>query len=111
VLFFASTGTGTMEAALVNVLAPGDSILISTHGWFGECFVAIAQSLSARCAPDPVQIAASVRARDYRAVVIVQNEISTGVVADLAAIGAILRDLPTLLIVDSVSGLDGVENN
>jgi len=55
------------------------------------------------------EIEARVRAADYRAVVVVHNESSTGVVADLAAIGAVLRHRPTLLIVDSVSGLGGIE--
>jgi aspartate aminotransferase-like enzyme len=49
------------------------------------------------------------RAADYRAVVVVHNESSTGVVADLAAIGGVLRNCSTLLVVDSVSGLGGIE--
>jgi aspartate aminotransferase-like enzyme len=58
---------------------------------------------------DPSAIEGRLRAADYRAVVVVHNESSTGVVADLAAIGGILRDRPTLLVVDSVSGLGGIE--
>ena len=49
------------------------------------------------------------KAKPYRAVVVVHNESATGVVADLAAIGAVLRDTETLLVVDSVSGVGGVE--
>ena len=40
---------------------------------------------------------------------VIHNESATGVVADLAAIGAVLRDTETLLVVDSVSGVGGVE--
>ena len=118
VLLFGSSGTGAMEAALANVLSPGDALLIVVAGQFGERFAAIAAAMGARVdqldvpwgqAPDASDIAARVRARNYRAVVCVHNESSTGVVADLAAIGAVLRDTPTLLIVDSVSGVGGVE--
>lgn len=118
VLFFASSGTGMMEACLVNVLAPGEAVLIPTHGQFGERFAGIARTLGASvdtvdvpwgCGVDPADIAARLAKRDYRALVIVHNESSTGVVADLAGIGAVLRERPTLLVVDSVSGLGGIE--
>src|SRR5205807_8944818 len=59
--------------------------------------------------PDAAAIAERVKAKAYRAVVVVHNESATGVVADIAAIGAVLRDSETLLVVDSVSGVGGVE--
>lgn len=118
VLFFASSGTGVMEASLVNILAPGDRLLVCVNGQFGERFAAIAKALGAEvdilevpwgCAIDAGDIERRVAAKDYRAVVVVHNESSTGVVADLAAIGASLRHTPALLVVDSVSGLGGIE--
>lgn len=118
ILFFASSGTGMMEAALVNVLGPGERVLISGHGQFGERFAAIAEALGVSvdlmdipwgCAPEPEAIEARLRSADFRAVVIVHNESSTGVVADLPAIGRIVRETPALLVVDSVSGLGGIE--
>ncbi|HXW24997.1 MAG TPA: alanine--glyoxylate aminotransferase family protein [Xanthobacteraceae bacterium] len=118
VLLFGSSGTGAMEAALANVLDAGDAVLVVVHGQFGERFAAIAGGMGARVdclevpwgeAPDPAAIAAKVRARDYRAVVCVHNESSTGVVADVAAIGEALRETPSLFIVDSVSGVGGLD--
>jgi len=118
VLLFGSSGTGAMEAALANVLDPGDDLLIVINGQFGERFAVIAETMGARVdqlevpwgeAPDPDAVAAKLRARDYRAVVCVHNESSTGVVADLAGIGAAVRATPSLLIVDSVSGVGGIE--
>ena len=114
----AASGTGAMEAALANVLSPGDELLIVMAGQFGERFGSIAEGMGARVdrleiawgdTPDPAAIAQRLRARRYRAVVCVHNESSTGVVADLAGIGAAVRDTPALLIVDSVSGVAGVE--
>lgn len=117
VLFFAATGTGMMEAALVNVAAPGDRLLVVSHGQFGERFAAIGRSLGAEVEMlefawgdpiDPAAIAERVRTKDYRAVMVTHNESSTGVVAPLEAIGRVLADNPALLVVDSVSGLAGL---
>jgi len=118
VLLFGSSGTGAMEAALANVLEPGCDVLVLSNGQFGERFADIAEIMGARVdrceipwgeAPDPAAVAARLAARDYRAVICVHNESSTGVVADLAGIGAVVRASPALLIVDSVSGVGGVE--
>src|SRR5436305_3207814 len=118
VFLLGASGTGGMEAALINVLSAGDAVLVIENGQFGERFSSIAESLPVELdrlvipwgeAPDPNLIAARVKAKNYCAVVIIHNESATGVVADLAAIGAVLRDSETLLVVDSVSGVGGVE--
>src|ERR1039457_4338881 len=75
VFFFSSSGTGMMEAALVNVLGPGERVLISTHGQFGERFVAIAAALGVQAdtldvpwglAPTAAGIEERIRSADYR---------------------------------------------
>jgi len=118
VFLLGGSGTGGMEAALVNVLSAGDAVLVVENGQFGERFSSIAATLPVVLdrlevpwgrAPDADEIAARVKAKRYRAVVIVHNESATGVVADLAAIGAVLGGADTLLVVDSVSGVGGVE--
>ena len=118
VLFFACSGTGMMEAALANVVAPGERLLVVEQGQFGERFAAIGRMLGAEIdllevpwgeTVDPAAVAERVRDQVYRAVVVIHNESSTSVVSDLQGIGAVLRDNPALLVVDSVSGLGGVE--
>src|SRR5689334_8048600 len=118
VLTFPGSGTAMMEAALVNILGPGDAILVVVAGQFGERFVAIAKEFGAQvdtvdvewgCALDAQRVAERLRKRAYRAVVMVHNESSTGVTYDLAAVGAVVRETPALLVVDSVSGLAGAE--
>jgi aspartate aminotransferase-like enzyme len=118
VLVLGASGTGAMEAALVNVVSAGDTILVVENGQFGERFSSIAATLPVTVdklvvpwgeAPDAAAIAARVAAKAYRAVVVVHNESATGVVADLAAIGAAVRKSDALLVVDSVSGVGGVE--
>jgi aspartate aminotransferase-like enzyme len=118
VLLFAATGTGMMEAALANVLAPGERMLAIVHGQFGERFAAIGRSLGAAVdqlefdwgAPiDPAAVESRLREADYRGVTVIHNESSTGVVADLEAIGRVVAKTNALLVVDSVSGLGGIE--
>lgn len=117
VLFFASSGTGMMEASLVNLLAPGERVLVCVNGQFGERYADIAHALGAVVetidipwgrAIDPADIEKRLEKNEYRAIIAVHNESSTGVVADLEAIGGLLRDRPELLVVDSVSGVGGL---
>ena len=118
ILLLGASGTGGMEAALANILAPGDALLVVTCGQFGERFAQIAEIMGANVdrvdanwgeAPDLSAIADRMKTKTYRAVVCVHNESSTGVVTDIATIGTMLRDTPTLLVVDSVSGIGGIE--
>ncbi len=118
VLFFASSGTGVMEASLANVIVPGERVLVCVNDQFSERFSLIAKALGANTgildvewgrAADPADIAARLKANDYRAVLVVHNASATGVVSDLAAIGKVVRDTSALFIVDSVSGLGGIE--
>jgi len=118
VFLLGTSGTGGMEAALVNALSAGDAVLVVENGQFGERFSSIAAQLPVTLdrlqiqwgkPPDADAIAARLKDKRYRAVVVIHNESATGVVADLAAIGAVLRDTDTLLVVDSVSGVGGVE--
>ncbi len=118
VLFFACSGTGVMEASLINSIAPGERVLVCVNGQFGERFAQIAKALGAQVdtldvewgrSIDPSEIERRLKAAAYQAVVLVHNESSTGVVANLAAIGKVVRESDALLIVDSVSGLAGIE--
>ncbi|MEE8502451.1 MAG: alanine--glyoxylate aminotransferase family protein, partial [Kiloniellales bacterium] len=118
VMFFGASGTGVMEASLANVLGEGDKALVVCNGQFGERFLSIAENLG--LAADAIEapwgqtvsaeaVAQRLEGADYRAVVAVHNESSTGAVTDLAALGAVVRQTPAILVVDSVSGLGGIE--
>jgi aspartate aminotransferase-like enzyme len=118
VLLFAGSGTAMMEAALSNILGPGDAVLVIVAGQFGDRFVSIAKALGAAVdtvdvewgkALDVQRVAERLKQRTYRAVVMIHNESSTGAAYDVGAVGAVVRDTPALLVVDSVSGLAGIE--
>lgn len=118
ILLFAGSGTAMMEGALINVLSPGDAVLVVVAGQFGDRFVSIGKAFGAQVDTvevewggvlDAERVAERLKQRAYRAVVMVHNESSTGVAYDVAAVGAVVRDTPALLIVDTVSGLAGIE--
>lgn len=114
VLPYASSGTGALEAAVSNVLSPGDRVLSLSCGAFGDRFASIAQAFGADVtrievewgtAVPPELVAAALAKHDYRAVLVTHNETSTGVQNDLGAIAAARGDHPALLLVDAVSSL------
>src|SRR4051794_37857545 len=83
VFVLGASGTGGMEAALVNVLSAGDSLLVVENGQFGERFSSIAEGLPVQLerlqvpwgnVPDAAIIAERVKTKGYRAVVVVHNE-------------------------------------
>ena len=115
---FACSGTGVMEAALLNIVTAGDRLLIVCNGQWGERFSTIAKTMGAVVDPievpwgqavDPAVLETKLKSHDYRALVLIHNESSTGVLGDLATAGKLVRNTPTLLVTDSVSGLAGME--
>ncbi len=117
VLLLTGSGSGAMEAAIVNTLSPGDRVLAVSIGGFGDRFAAIAEAFGAIVerfdvewgeAADPDALAAHLAANPpYRAVLVTLNETSTGVVNPMAKLAAAVRHAPgaPLLVVDGISGL------
>jgi aspartate aminotransferase-like enzyme len=117
ILTLTCSGTGAMEAAVVNVLSPGDKVLSLSIGAFGDRFAQIAETFGAQvermnfdwgAAVDEKKVAARLKqdsAREIKAVLVTHNETSTGVTNDLAAIAAVVRKHGALLLVDAVSSL------
>jgi aspartate aminotransferase-like enzyme len=115
---FAASGSGVIEAALINILAPGERLLVVNNGQWGERFAQVGRTFGAVVDSievpwgenvDPELVDSRLRQAEYRAVVAVHNESSTGTLADLATLGAIVRKHAALLVTDSVSGLAGAE--
>jgi alanine-glyoxylate transaminase/serine-glyoxylate transaminase/serine-pyruvate transaminase len=122
VALYPSSGSGGWEAALVNTLSPGDAILAFETGQFATQWAAMARrfGLDVQFVPGdwrhPVpaeQVEAILAAdehRQIRAVTVVHNETSTGIVSDIPAIRAAIDAAhhPAMLIVDAVSSLGSV---
>jgi aspartate aminotransferase-like enzyme len=117
ILVLTSSGTGGMEAAIVNTLSPGDKVLALVIGAFGQRFVKIAKAYGADVevmefpwgeAVDPEKLRARLaqdKAKEIKAVLMQHNETSTGVFNNLDKIGPIVREHGALSLVDSISGL------
>ncbi|OAT86089.1 pyridoxal-phosphate-dependent aminotransferase family protein [Desulfotomaculum copahuensis] len=119
VFILTHSGTGGLETAIANVVSPGDKVLALITGNFGERFAKIARAYGAEV--DEINfgwgknvdltVVAEKLAGDpgYKAVLATQNETSTGVLNDIAGIGALVAKTPALLLVDGVSGVGGIE--
>lgn len=113
VLTYACSGSGGMECAVANSFSPGDTVLVVNVGNFGDRFKTIcaAYGLDVRSIDyewGQVAKAADVAAAlddDVAGVLIQHSETSTGVVNDIEAVGAAVREHPALLIVDTISGV------
>ena len=111
------TGMAGMEAALINVLEPGDEALVCVHGAFGERMANICAraGLAVRrvdaawgAAVQPEQVAEALRAGRPKVVAIVHAETSTGVLQPLEEIAGLAREAGALFLVDCVTSLGGM---
>jgi aspartate aminotransferase-like enzyme len=115
VVVLACSGTGGMEAALLNVLSPGDAMLALVAGSFGERWAGLgrAHGMDVRTleaapgeavAPEDVAKALAADPK-IRAVFVQLSESSTGAMHDVRALARLVREAPdTLLVVDAISG-------
>jgi aspartate aminotransferase-like enzyme len=115
VVVLACSGTGGMEAAILNVLSPGDAMLALVAGNFGERWAGLGRahgmdvrtleaSLGEAVAPEAVAKALAADPK-IRAVFVQLSESSTGAAHDVKALAQVVRQAPdTLLVVDAISG-------
>lgn len=111
------TGSAGMEAAFVNVVQPGDRVLVCINGVFGERMADVAERCGASLrtlsipwgqAFDLDAIRKELRAFQPRVLAIVHAETSTGVLQPLEEFPKIMKSHPdTLLLVDTVTSLGG----
>ncbi|MFH2068921.1 MAG: alanine--glyoxylate aminotransferase family protein [Candidatus Omnitrophota bacterium] len=120
VMILTSSGTGAMEAAISNLLSPGEKCLVVEGGKFGERFreIAVAYGIEVTTLPvewgksaTPIEIEAALKKEpDIKAVFTTLCETSTGTHTDIKGIGEIIRQRPeVLLVVDGISSLGATE--
>jgi alanine-glyoxylate transaminase/serine-glyoxylate transaminase/serine-pyruvate transaminase len=123
VIIYPASGTGAWEAALVNTLSPGDTVLMFETGWFATLWNKMATKLGIRpeflhgdwrsgVNADAIE-ARLVEDKDHRikAVAVVHNETSTGVTSNIAAVRRAIDRAghPALLLVDTISSLGSID--
>lgn len=121
VLVYTSSGTGAMDAALSNLINPGDKVLCLVIGNFGQRWAKIAKALGAdvdtievesgkAINPEDVKkkLAADVN-KEIKLVTMTQNETSTGVTNDVKTIVSYIKEHGALSVVDGVTSLGAIE--
>jgi len=118
VLLLTGSGTGGLEAAVVNTFSPGDKVLSVSMGVFGDRWANVTKEFGADVvamkvewgkAADPEAIRKTIKDNPgVKAVLVTHNETSTGVTNDLAAISKVVKDAGKLLIVDAISSLGSI---
>ncbi|PHJ59124.1 class V aminotransferase [Nostoc linckia z18] len=118
VLMLNVSGTGAVEAGIINFLSPGDRVLVGSNGKFGERWVEISQAYGLNVEEvkvewgkplDPEVFAQKLQAdtqKEIKAVIITHSETSTGVLNDLETINRHVKEHgEALIIVDAVTSL------
>ncbi len=123
VVIYPTSGTGAWEAAFVNTLSPGDTVLMVETGQFAALWRDMALKLGLlvefipgdwRHGVDAAAIGqklAADRGKAIKAVAVVHNETSTGVTSNIPAVRRAIDDRghPALLLVDAVSSLGSID--
>jgi alanine-glyoxylate transaminase/serine-glyoxylate transaminase/serine-pyruvate transaminase len=123
VIIYPASGTGAWEAALVNTLSPGDTVLMYETGHFATLWKKMADKLGLnaeflggdwRRGADADAIEARLlddKTHTIKAVCVVHNETSTGVTSDIAAVRRAIDRAghPALLLVDTISSLASID--
>jgi alanine-glyoxylate transaminase/serine-glyoxylate transaminase/serine-pyruvate transaminase len=117
-LTVSGTGTAAMEAALSNLLEPGDSMLACVQGYFGDRLAEMGRRYGAQVerlevpwgeVQDPSRIESALTRRPAKVVTLVHAETSTGACQpDVAAIAAACHRHDALLVLDVVTSLGGL---
>jgi alanine-glyoxylate transaminase/serine-glyoxylate transaminase/serine-pyruvate transaminase len=116
-LAMSGTGSAGMETCVVNLIEPGDPILVCINGVFGKRLADVAQRYGADVTTidvpwgrvfEPQQIDNSLKAKKAKVVAIVQAETSTGACQPLEEISKIVHNHGALLLVDAVTSLGGM---
>lgn len=115
VYILTSSGTGAMEAAVVNILSPGDKVIAINGGKFGGRWTAICRAYGIPVVEitlewgdslEPEQLEKELKAHpDTRAVFSTLHETATGTMFDIREFGRICKDRNALLVVDGISGI------
>ncbi|MEB3336548.1 MAG: alanine--glyoxylate aminotransferase family protein [Leptolyngbyaceae bacterium] len=121
VLMLAASGTGAMEAGIINFLSPGDRVLVGSNGKFGERWVEVCQAYGVNAEVikadwgqplDPEEFRTRLEAdadKQIKAVIVTHSETSTGVLNDLETINRYVKAHgEALIIVDAVTSLGAV---
>lgn len=112
-----ASGSGGIEASVINPLEPGDEAVMAVNGAFSERMALIAERTGAKvhrvesplgCPVDPEDVRRVAKGRKVKIVGVCHGETSTGVITPLEGFRQVADELGALLVVDAVATLGGV---
>ncbi|MFN2465511.1 MAG: alanine--glyoxylate aminotransferase family protein [Candidatus Dormibacteria bacterium] len=119
ILMFPCSGTGGLEAAVVNMTSPGEKALFASIGSFGDRFAKIGQAYGADVVKLDYEWGQGAQAEDVaraldenpdaRVLFITHNETSTAVCNDIAPIAREARERGRLVVLDGVSSVSSID--
>jgi len=118
-LVFVLAGSGTMglEAGIVNLVRPGEKLLVVNHGFFGDRFAAVGRAIGADVVEvscpwgeqvAPADVARALRESGAQVMTVTHVDTATGVVAPFLEYAKIARELGVLMVLDAVAGAGGM---
>jgi len=117
VLILTTSGTGAMEAGIINFLSPNDRVLVGCNGKFGDRWAEVAEAYGLQVEKitaewgkplDPAQFKETLEmdtGKTIKAVIVTHSETSTGVLNDLETINRYVKAHGALMMVDTVTSL------
>jgi alanine-glyoxylate transaminase/serine-glyoxylate transaminase/serine-pyruvate transaminase len=118
ILPLAGSGTLGSEVALANVIEPGDKVLALSGGYFGDRLADVAATLGAKVdkfqvpwgsVADPNEVERRLSSADYKALLAVHVDTSTGAANPVEKLGAVAKEKNALFIVDTVCSMGGMD--
>ncbi|HZO60756.1 MAG TPA: alanine--glyoxylate aminotransferase family protein [Solirubrobacterales bacterium] len=120
VLTFAASGSGAMESAVANLIAPGDVAVVASAGKFGQRWAELCDAYGAdtvhletewgeKVDPAEVDRALADRGGQAKALFTTQSETSTGVLNDVRALAEVAASHGAISVFDAVSGLGVID--
>lgn len=120
VFVVAGSGTIAMEMAIVNTIAPGEKLLVISHGFFGDRFIDIGKAFGIEVETiqaewgqhvDPDVVRAKLAEGGFKAVTVSHADTSTGVAANLDQLVPIVKEAGALFILDGVCATAAMEED
>ncbi len=120
VLIFAASGTGAMESSVVNCFSPGEKVIVTHNGKFGERFINLAKVYGLDVVDLPYEWTEIVKADDVaraldenpdvKGIFVTQSETSSGVLNPVRPLADLVRGKDDcIIIVDSITGIGAVD--
>ena len=120
VFVVAGSGTLSMEIAIVNTVAPGEKLLVLSHGYFGDRFIQLGEAFGIKVEAiksewgrhvDIKEVESKLAEGGFKAVTVTHVDTSTGVESDLEKLVPVIKRSGALFILDGVCASAAIEED